>query len=82
MFASRESPSPDPTTTMSDKLTGFGLTDMEVSSSGGECAMDSKQLKGEASKDSLYGTNSTVEYSTSASVEKLAGRPGGKPHFN
>jgi hypothetical protein len=68
---------------MADKLLGHGLTDLEVSSTSGKCAMDeTKQLKGEASKDSLYGTNSTVEYSTSLDVEKAAGKLGGKPHFN
>jgi hypothetical protein len=68
---------------MADKLVGHGLTDLEVTSSGGKCVMDeTKQLKGEASKDSLFGTNSTVEYSTSQSLESAGGKPGGKPHFN
>jgi hypothetical protein len=64
-----------------DKLyTNAGLRDLNVTSSAGECAGETKQLKGEATKDSLYGTNSTVEYSTSLSVEGL-GKMGGKPNF-
>ena len=66
-----------------DKLLGHGLTDLEVTSSSGKCVFDeTKQLKGEASKDSLFGTNSTVEYATDQKLENVGGKPGGMPHFN
>lgn len=54
-----------------EKMFGKGLTDLTVSSGSGETACDTKQLKGEASKDSLFGTNSTVEYSTSQKISGL-----------
>lgn len=59
---------------------GQGLKNLSVTSSSGQCVGDTKQLKGEASKDSLYGTNSTVEYATSQSIAGL-GKMGGKPNF-
>ena len=62
-------------------LLGKGLVNLSVTSSSGSCACDTKQIKGEASKDSLYGTNQTVEYSTSMSIEKTAGKLGGRPLF-
>lgn len=64
-----------------EKLFTNGLKDMSITSSAGQCVDDTKQLKGEATKDSLYGTNSTVEYSTSQSIEGL-GKMGGKPNFS
>jgi hypothetical protein len=60
-----------------DKLFTKGLVDMTVGSSSGQCVCDTKQLKGEASKDSLFGTNSTVEYSTSLKIAGL-GKMGDK----
>lgn len=64
-----------------EKMEGHGLVNIEPKSSSGECVGDTKQLKGEASKDSLHGTNQCVEYSTRLSVEGL-GKMGGKPSFN
>lgn len=63
-----------------DKMFGHGLRNMEVTSSSGKCVSETKQLKGEASKDSLFGTNSTVEYATSQSIAGL-GKMGGMPNF-
>jgi hypothetical protein len=45
--------------------------DMKVTSSSGVNVQDTKQLKGEASKDSLSGTNQTVEYSPSQKVSSM-----------
>lgn len=59
----------------------MNIRNATFSSSDGKNVCDTKQLKGEASKDSLSGTNSTVEYSTSQSLERVGGKPGGRPNF-
>lgn len=62
-------------------LLGNKFKNAEFTSSSGKCVCDTKQLKGEASKDSLSGTNSTVEYATSLKISGL-GKMGGEPNFS
>lgn len=48
------------------------LRNMVVTMNSGKDVKDTKMLNGEATKDSLSGTNSMAEYTTSGGVEKGA----------